>query len=459
MAVNTLGSPVHMPDLVIEKILKCLPTKVAFQACFLSKQWEGVISSFPALNFDEDDDLDRHRPNLNGENDYVHHKTFINFLNGYLEHLDNRKHIDKLRLHTWVSTYRDAANIDRCLEVAIERDVKELDISPILGGGDQVALSKRSWVKRYKNSIFYSIPWLTLVNAKSLTSLNLECVRVPDLLDLLAGPDRSLLPSLKTMSFTAVRLHDCSFFPLLRISSSIEYLSLTACSFEGNDQCDVYCTSLKSLEVKYCHGLRSIMVGAMNLESFTLVGYTNCSFVDVDDAPNLKKIDICVDKLKQLYLWRCHRAVEATINVQSLRLFKFYGSLEAQVSVKACWKCIIWVTELWLQEWFLSNSKNLFTLIEFLKGFGCCKKVWLCTRDSKALIIPESFRKTVGTFPTPLPESCTLNVAMPNPPKPGSRDFLDLNDFINWIAHSARIVKQNPQWLIELFANYTNGSE
>lgn len=119
MAVNTLGSPVHMPDLVIEKILKCLPTKVAFQACFLSKQWEGVISSFPALNFDEDDDLDRHRPNLNGENDYVHHKTFINFLKGYLEHLDNRKHIDKLRLHTWVSTYRDAANIDRCLEVAI----------------------------------------------------------------------------------------------------------------------------------------------------------------------------------------------------------------------------------------------------------------------------------------------------------------------------------------------------
>ncbi|KAL6189936.1 hypothetical protein ACLB2K_036337 [Fragaria x ananassa] len=152
-------------------------------------------------------------------------------------------------------------------------------------------------------------------------------------------------------------------------------------------------------------------------------------------------------------MWRCHRAVEATINVQSLRLFKFYGSLEAQVSVKACWKCIIWVTELWLQERFLSNSKNLFTLIEFLIGFGCCKKVWLCTRDSKALIIPESFRKTIGTFPTPLPESCTLNVAMPNPPKPGSRDFLDLNDSINWIAHSARIVKQNPQWLIKLFAN------
>ena len=145
--------------------------------------------------------------------------------------------------------------------------MKELDISPILGG-DQVALSKRNWVKRYKNSIFYCIPWLTLVNAKSLTSLNLECARVPDfpdlldLLGLLAGPDRSLLPSLKTMSFTAVRLHDCSFFPLLRESSSIEYLSLTACSFkyQHDHRCFMKSSSLKCLEIKDCEELMIVCV-------------------------------------------------------------------------------------------------------------------------------------------------------------------------------------------------------
>ncbi|PRQ41067.1 hypothetical protein RchiOBHm_Chr4g0442941 [Rosa chinensis] len=255
------------------------------------------------------------------------------------------------------------------------------------------------------------------------------------------------------MSFTAVTFHGYSFFPVLWESSSIEYLSLTACSFEIHGYSYVESSSLKCLEVKYCHGLKFIIVHeAMNLESLTFVSppppYSKCTRVTVNNTPNLRKIDICVDELGELYLWQCHRALKATINTQNLNQFRFYGSLEAQVSVKACWKSVISVSELWDEEWFCSNLTNLSTLMDFLKGFGCCKKVWLCTRDFKALIFPETFRKTTGTLATPLPKSCILNVAMLNPPTARSRDYWDLKDSMNWIARSARIVRDNPRWLV-----------
>ncbi|KAL6186978.1 hypothetical protein ACLB2K_043095 [Fragaria x ananassa] len=99
MAVDILGSFHHLPDLVIDGILKRLPTKIAMQVGFVSKQWEAAMSSNPVLNFDEDDDLD-HYHNLSCYSDYIHqHNRFINFLQGYSEHRDNKMLIDKLRLH------------------------------------------------------------------------------------------------------------------------------------------------------------------------------------------------------------------------------------------------------------------------------------------------------------------------------------------------------------------------
>ncbi|KAL6187571.1 hypothetical protein ACLB2K_038969 [Fragaria x ananassa] len=126
MVVDILGLFHHLPDdLVINNILKRLPTKIAMQVAFVSKQWEAVMSSNPILIFYEDFDLDRCH-DLSCYNDYIYrHNRFINFLQGYSEHRDNKMLIDKLRLHMRMFTF-----IDRWVElIATEGDVKELDIN------------------------------------------------------------------------------------------------------------------------------------------------------------------------------------------------------------------------------------------------------------------------------------------------------------------------------------------
>ncbi|PRQ41059.1 putative leucine-rich repeat domain, L domain-containing protein [Rosa chinensis] len=162
-------------------------------------------------------------------------------------------------------------------------------------------------------------------------------MRVPDIrAEVDIEHDHPLLPSLKTMSFTAVTFHGFSFFPVLWESSSIEYLSLTACSFENHDpMCYVKSSSLKCLEVKYCHGLKFIIVHeAMNLESLTFGSppppYSKCTRVTVNNIPNLRKIDICVDELDRGIIFiampSCTKGHHQYPKSQSIQILWFIGS-------------------------------------------------------------------------------------------------------------------------------------
>ncbi|XP_021826613.1 F-box/FBD/LRR-repeat protein At2g04230-like [Prunus avium] len=76
MAVNTKHRPC-LPDLVIDQILRSLPTKAAVRMSFLSKQWEGVWSLLPSLDFDEGGNPDhyyRHNHVVDTEN-LLRHKS------------------------------------------------------------------------------------------------------------------------------------------------------------------------------------------------------------------------------------------------------------------------------------------------------------------------------------------------------------------------------------------------
>ncbi|KAK9935419.1 hypothetical protein M0R45_022522 [Rubus argutus] len=434
MAVNVLGSP-HMPDLhylpdlVIDKILQFLPTKTVVQISLLSKQWEGVLSS--VLNFDEDDNFDRHSFNRRVK----YHKKFMKFLGRYLEYCEKNKKkevvLDKLRIHMKRYWWRDATIIDRWLEHAFERGVKELDIRPQYIGA------------RHENLVqAYRLPWGTFAKAKSLTSLNLEVVTITDIQWANTQSDERLLPSLKTLSFTKAWFDDKALCSLLLECPSIEYLSLTECSFD-KFECHVSSSSLMSLEVKYCRQLQIVQVHeAKNLESFTFVSppppNSKCKMVILNKyLSNLKIININVDDLGEFRLKGCHRAVEATINTQNLGFFNFLGHLKARVSVKgACQWGNLAVHEIWNEKFFLSYSSYFSALMNFLKRFGCCKKISLYNQNFNALIIRKTFRKA---FSSPLPKSCILEVIMPNPPTEASRDYLDLMDSLRWIAPSAQI--------------------
>ncbi|KAK9907063.1 hypothetical protein M0R45_002479 [Rubus argutus] len=59
--VNVTCPP--LPDLVIDQILRILPTKAAVRMSFLSKQWDGVCCTAPILDFFEGDEPGKHDNN------------------------------------------------------------------------------------------------------------------------------------------------------------------------------------------------------------------------------------------------------------------------------------------------------------------------------------------------------------------------------------------------------------
>lgn len=98
--------------------------------------------------------------------------------------------------------------IDRCLNFAVERMIKELDIS-----------------LRRKPQVEYSLSH-TIFTAKYLTTLNLENVKIINIDGAIS------LPSLETVHLRVVRFgHREVFSHFLRECPSIKYLVLTSCSF------------------------------------------------------------------------------------------------------------------------------------------------------------------------------------------------------------------------------------
>ncbi|PQP99385.1 putative F-box/FBD/LRR-repeat protein [Prunus yedoensis var. nudiflora] len=118
MAVNTKHRPC-LPDLVIDQILRRLPTKAAVRMSFLSKQWEGVWSLLPSLDFDEGGNPDHyyHYNHVVDTENLLGHKRFVNnILAKYLEYRqkDEKKDVlDKLKIRM-VSTSLKSLEVKHC---------------------------------------------------------------------------------------------------------------------------------------------------------------------------------------------------------------------------------------------------------------------------------------------------------------------------------------------------------
>lgn len=73
----------HLPDLVIQNIIRILPAKSAVRMSFLAKQWDHAWCLCSILDFDEGSDDE----NL----DHDQHKKFINILKKCLELFEKDK--------------------------------------------------------------------------------------------------------------------------------------------------------------------------------------------------------------------------------------------------------------------------------------------------------------------------------------------------------------------------------
>ncbi|KAL6220882.1 hypothetical protein ACLB2K_008635 [Fragaria x ananassa] len=412
-AVDTLLP--HLPDLIVDKIFRLIPTKHAIRSAIVSKQWASVWSlGVPFLDFNDEGDSDDRRKLL-----------FVDFVESCLRHYEKNKLLesDSFRLRMrYDCELIDSTRINKWFSFVVSRCVKELDIS-----------IQRDWQ-------YYGLPH-TILNAQYLTRLNLEHVAIRVSADLIS------LPLLKTMTLNVVHWSMNLDRSLWKGCPSIEHLSLDSCSFASLaywGQIVVKNSSLKFLQVMYCMCL-SIQVEAENLESFILTS----------EFPGLASIDLlgeCV-KLKYISVYaqhsntrfgmhgKCRDNLKATIYISNLVVFNYTGYVLSNdvISVKAQKPFIArlkldWDDEQVFEPIFLPPRTH------FLHNFDCCNLVGLDIQHDaivEALTFPENFRKT---FSPPLLKVKNLTVSLVSIPYPLTEArYSALTDSLRWMAPKAWI--------------------
>ncbi|CAL8176530.1 unnamed protein product [Prunus armeniaca] len=363
----------HLPVLVIHHVLQFLPTKLAIRMSSLCKQWEGLWSSVPVLDFEEEDE----------------HAKFINFVDRCLEIHEKYEHLDKFRLHMRSCSYGDKYKFNKWLGFAVERRVKELDISfsyrhPVLGvtlllpllnaksitslnlenvtianRGEPISLPSLktlslTTVRLQASSVisslisgcpciqylsltsssssdYYIISMQNLLDAKYLTSLNLEFVQITD--DSNNDPPIGRLPCLKTVSLTTVNMHYGTFAQLISSSPSLEHLSVSI--FFPHYYISPHIlpsSSLKSFEVGIFNSDVVQVSGAESLESCTLVleSPKQIKRIRLDGCNNLKHLSIRAPPLPNftLQLHGCKHLVNASLDIPKLYFTRISSNVE-----------------------------------------------------------------------------------------------------------------------------------
>lgn len=377
MAVDTLLP--HLPDLIVHKIFRLIPTKLAVRSTIVSKQWASVWSlGVPLLDFDDEGDPGDHEDHNLGRRRLL----FIDFVESCLKRCEKNKHLelDSFRLGMrYDCELIGAIRIDKWLSFAVERCVKELDMS-----------IKRKDDYDLDESTYYCIPQ-TILNTKFLTSLNLEHVRIMETTDSIS------LPSLKTMSLKAVMVDvmvdgTTALEKLISMGCpSIELLSLASCSFSSSRWwwIDVTSSSLKSLQVVDCN-CNTFKVEAENLESLTFASeFTKLRSIRLlSECVKLKYINIYAQHPKSIEMHgRCRENVKATIDTPNLLVFGYEGfvmpndviSLKAQNPLFAN-ILLNWDDEEVAEPTFLPPWTHFPTMRDFLQNFDHCNKVKLDIR-------------------------------------------------------------------------------
>ncbi|CAL9022564.1 unnamed protein product [Prunus brigantina] len=432
----------HLPVLVIHHVLHFLPTKHAIRMSSLCKQWAGLWSSVPVLDLEEEDEP---------------HEKFINFVDRCLEILEKYEQLDKFRIRmTTLFSDEDEEKVLECLRFAVERRVKELDISfsyiqqflavgllsPLLNAKSINSLNLENviidadWDEpiislpslktlslktvRFKPSSFISslisccpciqhlsltsssssdyssgyhtIFMQTLLDAKSLTSLNLEFVVITNHID--KDPPIGRLPCLKTMSLTNVNMHYGTFTQLISSSPSLEHFSVSI-SFPHYYNYFLPSSSLKSFEVRIFNSEGVFnsdvvrVIGAKSLESCTLVleSPKQIKLILFDRCENLKHLSIHAPQLPNftLQLHGCKHLVNASLDIPKL----YFTRISSNV------------------EW-----RHFYSLANYLGKFQSFENISLYVDDAEALIFPKNMRKF---YDPPLRTVNTLTVFISSP--------------------------------------------
>ncbi|KAK9229107.1 hypothetical protein WN944_022064 [Citrus x changshan-huyou] len=267
-----------LPTFIIHHIMSFLSPKDVVRTGILSTTWRKFQTSFPVLDFDQNNFLVKSRVKrvlpFNLE-DMMSRKNFCKSLRKFIRFVDASLHrfcelgfpMQKLRISVSLLEVKESSPLfDKWVELAMENGVKELDFEVITD----------------KNSV-NALPQ-TIFSAKLLTSLKLFGCK-------LEQPSHCAnLQSLKKLSLDEVYVNDQMVQSLVRECRVLEDLSF------------FYCFGLKRLRISEAHKLKSLIlrftyqelesveIAVPSLQQLELSFSRVPRLLDVAECPHLRKL-------------------------------------------------------------------------------------------------------------------------------------------------------------------------
>ncbi|KAJ0074776.1 hypothetical protein Patl1_34243 [Pistacia atlantica] len=262
----------ELPDFIIHTIMSHLSPKKVAQTSILSKRWNYLRTSFPILEFNQNHFM--RRGMLTGTGGMLHEKRFVKFVDVTLGRFCRLEYcMEKFRLKVCLFNLKISSRIDEWIRLAVEKEVKEFDISP-------------SRIYNAHRDAVYTLPQ-TIFSAKLLTTLRLSSCKIEQ------PSDTLMLCSLKSLTLKGVCINEQM---VQKFTSECPLLEdLLICSCWGLKNLRVS----KALKLKFIqfhnllYKLVSVEIIAPSLQvCWLVVNYSSRLCIDMAGCTHLKELHI-----------------------------------------------------------------------------------------------------------------------------------------------------------------------
>ncbi|XP_023903788.2 F-box protein At5g03100 [Quercus suber] len=314
----------NLPEFILHHILSFLPRKEASKTCLLSKEWNCVWSSFPILDFDQDEFVKPDMCYPYGHIDFMKsmHKSLRRFTERDLQ-------MQKFKLHTTLVNFRLTALVDKGIGWAFEHEAKEISLR----------------VQTVNNS-FYTLP-RTIFVAKSTNGGKLEqpytCSAVKFFflqklwLEQICVNEEIIQEIIRTCPFiTDFGIVRCQGFKTLDISKLSKLSRVEVASLEQEvDSIKVEAANIQHfrfikshqrlLDITACQNLKELYLRDLSITdqylNFNIFRFPHLETLHVIGCNMLKRVKISAQRLRMLKINACQKLEELEIDSPNLSSF------------------------------------------------------------------------------------------------------------------------------------------
>ncbi|KAK7325139.1 hypothetical protein VNO77_29241 [Canavalia gladiata] len=385
-SVESMDRISQLPDHVIHHILSLLRNmKDAIRTSILSKRWRALWYSFSNLIFDER----RFTAGIGHEDSSDKAMMFRDYVSNSLHaHLGKKLYIQKLVVHMTSFDSEDIPYMNHWLNVAIAKNIKELDLHVGINNSKRYTLSQ------------------TVFSSKTLTGIRLSGCK-------LETCNNIMLPNLQKLYLRKLPLIEHIIQNLISSCQSIEDLRFIKCS--GLKHLHVSnLIRLDRIEIHHCNQLKKVEISAPNLHTFWYCGKktTPCK-VSLEGCTSLKRLtlehpqvirDFCENQISNFLLLE-----KLDLNISNRMKYISISNPHIQkFALKGCKKlgaALVYAPNLlsfeckgetmpWIQihPFHLTDAKLSFAPKSERKVLGYGDKIWIMMKEFIKKFDPEGFK-------------------------------------------------------------------